>query len=210
MSSGTGSLLTLIPGRPASEYPAGELWDHTDHLDELWQARKRYNREYGFCLFTAEVVTMLAEMLAGKKVLEAGSGSGWLSEQLGHQGVDILASDWTDYRVAERGRGYAIENVFRLDHHCDSTDLLPGEFDAVILVWPNLDTPFGDRVLEAMRAGQLVFFEGEGRGGCTASDEFFDRLDRDFLAMPAETDRLNSGHRTLPGLYDEWQIALKK
>jgi 2-polyprenyl-3-methyl-5-hydroxy-6-metoxy-1,4-benzoquinol methylase len=72
----------LFPGLPAASYPSDDMLEESDELDVLYRQRKRYNREYGFCLFTAECVVTLAALCKGKKVLEAGSGSGWLAQQL--------------------------------------------------------------------------------------------------------------------------------
>ncbi|MFZ1548707.1 MAG: hypothetical protein WAT12_16715 [Candidatus Nitrotoga sp.] len=39
--------------------------------------------------------------------------------------------------------GHPMRSVFRLDHYGDIVALLPSSFDMLMLVWPNLDTPFG-------------------------------------------------------------------
>ena len=66
----------LLPGLPAASYYSGDILDEQDEFDVLYHQRKRYNREFGFCLFTAECVSTLVALCKGKKVLEAGSGSG--------------------------------------------------------------------------------------------------------------------------------------
>ena len=103
-----------------------------------------------------------------------------------------------------------MRSAFRLDHYGDAVALLPGSFDLVLLVWPNHDTPFGDKVAHAMRSGQIMILEGEGKGGNTATEEFFDVLSADFERLGAETLALNEHHRTFPGLHDRWQIMRKK
>ena len=201
----------LLPGLPASSYHSGDLLDQPEQLCVLWHQRKRYNRQFGFCLFTAECISFLAALCKGKKVLEAGSGSGWLADQLAQLGIEITAADWTDYRQPrDKKHGYPIQSVFRLDHHGDAVALLPGGFDVVLLVWPNLDTPFGEQVAHTMRSGQILILEGEGKGGNTATEEFFDVLSADFERLDAETLALNEHHRTFPGLHDRWQILRKK
>lgn len=201
----------LLPGLPAASYSSGDLLDEQDKFDVIYHQRKLYNREFGFCLFTAECVSTLAALCKGKKVLEAGSGSGWLADQLAQQGIEITAADWTDYRQPrDTKRGYPMRSVFRLDHHGDAVALLPGNFDVVLLVWPNLNTLFGEQVAHSMRSGQVMILEGEEKGGSTATDEFFDVLSADFERLDAETLALNEHHRTFPGLHDRWQILRKK
>ncbi len=111
VSEATTSAPSLTPGLPASKYPADELWQISDQTELLYAQRKRFLAEIGFCLITAEVIDALAALLAGKKVLEAGSGSGWLAASLGERGINIVAADWTDYRTADRSskRGYRAE-----------------------------------------------------------------------------------------------------
>ena len=201
----------LLPGLPAASYASGDLLDQSDEYDVLYHQRKRYNREFGFCLFTAECICSLAALCKDKKVFEAGSGSGWLADQLAQQGIAITAADWADYRQArDKKRGYPMRSVFRLDHHGDAVALLPGSFDMVLLVWPNLGTPFGEQVAHAMRSGQVMILEGEEKGGSTATEEFFDVLSADFERLNAETQALNEHHRRFPGLHDRWQILRKK
>ncbi len=80
----------------------------------------------------------------------------------------------------------------------------------VLLVWPNLDTPFGERVAHAMCSGQVMILEGEEKGGCTATDEFFDVLSADFELLDVEALALNEHFRAFAGLHDRWQILRKK
>ena len=201
----------VLPGLPAASYCSDELLDQPEQYEALCFQRRRYKQEFGFCLFTAECIFSLAALCKGKRVLEAGSGSGWLADQLAQQGIAITAADWTDYRQPrDKKRGYPMRSVFRLDHHGDAVALLPGSFDVVLLVWPNLGTPFGEQVAHAMRSGQVMILEGEEKGGSTATDEFFDVLSADFERLDAETLALNELHRTFPGLHDRWQILRKK
>ncbi len=200
----------VFPGLPAVAYCSGARLDQAVHFDVLCFQRRRYRRDFGFCLITAECLLLLAALCKGKKILEAGSGSGWIADQLAQRGVDITAADWTDYRQScDKTRGYPIRSVFRLDHHGDAVALLPGCFDIVLLVWPNLGTPFGEHVAQAMCSGQILIFEGETEGGCTASDEFFNVLSTDFEFLNVESNALNQHHRTFPGLQDQWQILRK-
>jgi len=201
----------LLPGLPVASYPSDDMLEESDELDVLYRQRKRYNREFGFCLFTAECVLTLAALCKGKKVLEAGSGSGWLAQQLAQREIAITAADWTDYRQPRNTtRGYPMQTVFRLDHHGNAVTLLPGNFDMVLLIWPNLGTQFGEQVARAMSSGQIMILEGEEKGGNTATDEFFDVLSADFERLDAETLALNKHHRTFPSLYDRWYVLRKK
>jgi len=78
-----------------------------------------------------------------------------------------------------------MRSVYRLDHHGEAVSLLPCNFDVLLLVWPNLGTPFGEQVAHAMRSGQIMILEGEEKGGNTATEEFSDVLSADFERLDA-------------------------
>lgn len=193
----------LAPGLPKSEY----LFLSRNIISSM-NLRNQYIADYGFCLFTAEVLAALKRYLVGKKVLEAGSGSGWLADWLANNGVDIQAADRADYRVVRDS--YPMRKVYRLDHHGDVVDLLPGEFDVVILVWPNYNTDFGAKVIKAMKPGQVLIFEGEGPGGCTADDAFFDLFDSEFTERSLQSKVLNLHHKMFDGIHDQWSVLVKR
>lgn len=200
----------LLPGLPASSYLTDNPLTSMEEIERFYFQRRRYIREFGFCLFTAECIDALTALCDGKSALEAGSGSGWLAEQLSRRGVEIVAADWTDYRqLDDNSIGYPIRAVFRLDYHGDAVVLLPGQFDIVLLVYPNLDKPFAMNIANAMKPGQVLVFEGEGKGGCTANDEFFEAFNTNFELLYDETAALNKHHRTFPGVSDRW-TALRK
>ena len=200
----------VLPGLPAASYYSDDLLNQPEQFDAISSQRRRYRREFGFCLFTAECILFLAVLCKDKKVLEAGSGSGWLADQLAQREVQITAADCTDYRQSgARIRGYPMRSVFRLDHYGDAVALLPGCFDVVLLVWPNFNKPFAEHIALAMRPGQIMIFEGEKKGGCTATDAFFNLLSTSFECLTVETRVLNEHHRAFPGLHDQWQILRK-
>lgn len=200
----------LLPGLPAAAYYSGEILDQPERCEMLYYQRKRYIREFGFCLFTREIVAELASICEGKRVMEAGCGTGWLASRLAQQGVDMTAVDWTDYRLPpDENRGYPMQTVYRLDHHGDATVLLPGNFDVVLLIWPNHHTPFGEQIARAMKPGQMLILASEEKGGRMATDAFFDVLNRDFEYLDVEAGQLNEHHRTFPGLYDRWHVLRK-
>lgn len=170
-------------------------------------ARTRHRAKHGYVYVTQEQATLMAKLLQGKRCLEVAAGTGWLSHLLLDKGVDVLASDMGGDSFA----GYEMQHVWQRHHEGDSLSLLPGEFDAVILTWPAYDAPFGHQVLQAMRAGQVLFFEGEGKGGCTADDAFFETLEdaQQWRKKQAWTQQLNEHHLHFSGLHDRWSVWQK-
>ena len=170
-------------------------------------ARTRHRAKHGYVYVTQEQAILMAKLLQGKRCLEVAAGTGWLSHLLLDKGVDVLASDMGGDSFA----GYEMQHVWQRHHEGDSLSLLPGEFDAVILTWPAYDAPFGHQVLQAMRAGQVLFFEGEGKGGCTADDAFFETLEdaQQWRKKQAWTQQLNEHHLHFSGLHDRWSVWQK-
>lgn len=177
------------------------------HLHES-RLRDRYIAAYGFALLSAETLGVLAQLLAALNVLEVGAGSGYLSHALCALGVSVQASERGDDSA---GR-YGIRTVWQRDHEGDSAVLLPGEFEAVLMSWPPHRSPFASRIAHAMRCGQLLVYEGEGAGGCTADAAFFETVgdNRLFERLTEVEQRLNAGHLQFSCMHDRWFVYRKR
>jgi 16S rRNA G966 N2-methylase RsmD len=141
--------------------------------------RDKHIKEYGFPILTKECLDTLSDFLKSKKCLDAGAGSGYLSYFLDQRGVVVTASE-----KFISGNGYGFKKIWKNDHAGDSLDLLPGDFDAVLLAWPPYESEFGMNVLTKMTKGQLLVYQGEGMGGCTGNDEMHESLKNDSLWEP--------------------------
>lgn len=200
----------LAPFQPYESYRHALGRDNDQMFFGLaeFSARDAFIENYGFVLVTQEVLSSLCELLRGRRVLDAGCGSGYLAHALGQRGIDVLAVDHCDYRQSEDAASFPMRQVWRLDLQADAVSLLPGDFDAVMLSWPDYSSSFGTRVLEAMRPGQLLVYQGEGRGGCTADDAFhsalFDTLR--WAVCREESQALNTRHFQFLAVHDRWHV----
>jgi len=69
-----------------------------------------------------------------------------------------------------------------------------------------------------MSPGQTLIYQGEGRGGCTADDAFFQHLESvheetgESLWIPLQSlsQRLNECHFRFSGMHDRWQVWEKQ
>jgi SAM-dependent methyltransferase len=163
--------------------------------------QEEYRSRFGFPLVTAETLNELSKLLAGKRVLDAGSGTGFLSHALSERGISVFAVD-------DESADYGFSTVFRRDATVDAPNFLPEEFDAVILSWPCRATDFAYRVASSMRPGTTLVYEGEGPGAATAGDDFF-RLTGQWPRQSSANAALNSGHMRFPGLNDRWDVMTK-
>ncbi len=171
------------------------------------RARDRYIQDYGFVALSRETIDTLAKLFGKGSVLEAGAGTGFLAQRLHERGVNVTASDFGD----ERAANFGFRKVYRRDHVGDSVDLLPGEFTHVLLAWPPYCDPFAARVAQAMVAGQVLVFQGEGPSGCTADGTFFEALEdaSTWQPMPNWNTRLAKHHLQFTGIHDHWQVFRK-
>jgi len=195
-------------------------WPQSDYVSTTWDLHywlfELYKYQYGFFLPTEELMDRLVTILGHEisssvRVLEAGSGSGFMSKELCRRGLDTFAVDRCDYENKEREFGYPMINMYQRDALGDAVDYVTPEFGAVLLVWPPYDKPFAFDIAKAMHPGQLLIFEGEGEGGCAADDKFFEYVTDSSIwtQLKSLSDHLDEVHVTFAPQHDHWQIWRK-
>lgn len=209
----------LHPFRTVAEYEEMGIWRwnscdakwlDVEQIEGQFVLRRQFRRDFGYVVASAEVITALAELLRNSGlVLDAGCGSGYLSKELACMGVPTFAVDCCDFRAARPvGCGYPINAVYQLDALGDAASFVSSRFGAVLLTWPPYEKPFALKVAQAMLPGQLLVYEGEAAGGCTADTAFFAFMNDSTLweLLPAASSRLNAVHVTLDTLHDHWAV----
>jgi hypothetical protein len=166
--------------------------------------RHGYIQAFGFSIITSEELSALQRMLHGKRLLEVGAGSGYISRLLADSGADVTASEmggWSSY-------GEAGANPYRRDHEGDSVGMVSSEFDAVLMAWPPLGKQFAAEVARRMSSGQTLFHLGEGAGGCTGNATFYEELadGSKWVRMEQECEDLNAAHLCFDGIRDHWRV----
>jgi hypothetical protein len=147
-----------------------EILDHEPGWSIAFhQARDRCIFEYGFGVPDDEALRLVAEYAP---IVEIGAGTGYWAAQLRDRDVDVHAYD---AGVEDRWnqRHYPVE---RRDHR------VVEEYSnrALLIVWPSYTGGWAREALDLYR-GDTVIYVGEHRGGCCATDEFFDALERDWF-----------------------------
>lgn len=194
------------PLLPCDAYPARGLGAGLLSFGFM-MARDRYVSEYGFVLLTRECVDALAELLAGKAVLEVGAGTGFLAHCLAEKGINVVAQDQASPGEAST---YFFQKKWKLDHIGPFQDTLSTLYGAVVMTWPCMGTSFAFDVATRMARGQLLIYEGEGPGGCTASGAFFNYVrGPDWAVEEQATYLLNQHHRQFPAIHDRWMVFKK-
>lgn len=127
---------------------------------------------YSWSICSPGDITWLKEILAGRGVVEAGAGGGYWAWQMEQAGISIAAYEPNE---PGPGNGYARRTW---------TTILPGDHSvpgrhpdrALFLCWPSYADGWAAQAL-ACYTGDLLIYAGEGEGGCTADDSFFELLD---------------------------------
>lgn len=163
--------------------------------------RSKFIPNYGFVILPTETISLLAEILKGKKALDVGAGAGYLSNLLALRGVDITAIDNFSY-LEKQGYYFAGTNKNIINQ--DVKDHPVEKYDVVILSWPH----DGMETLNKMVSGQILIYQGESCGGCTGSEEFHDVINDESQFLEIKHD-LNKYHLQFDGIHDNWYFYRK-
>jgi hypothetical protein len=167
---------------------------------DWYEQREQHRKQFGFVRVSPEIAASLKPYCLGR-VVEVMSGTGHLAAGLRAAGVTLRATDnfswhkkcgwektWTD-----------VDPVDAVEAAQDA--------DTVIMVWPYMD-PVAYRAAMAMKLGASLLYCGEGQGGCTASDEFFNLVGM-WTVDEKFADAVNKYHESWEGLHDRWERFTK-
>lgn len=169
--------------------------------------RDDYINRYGFYLVSEDFLEKSVKLFGNKKILEVGAGSGFLSSCLEYNGLDIIA---TDKQIENNPYGFNNKNQKLIE--VDSIQFLKenkNNFDVILMSWPDYSSNFADTILKHMKADQILIYIGESYGGCTANDNFFDRLEKSTILLENETLEFKNSSFSWFGIHDKVRIYQK-
>lgn len=169
----------------------------------IFEFRTKYIHKYGFYILTKESFDNIVEICEGKKCIEVGCGTGFLSANLVNAGISCDAVD-----NKSRKYGFEEDYVEVIEYDCTKIDFL--DYDVVIMCWPCYKSDHAYQILKNMHPGQILIYQGEGHGGCCADDQFFDHLSENFDEDEDSSDAINKNHVQFPGIHDFWTVTRKK
>lgn len=127
--------------------------------------RSQYIAEFGFSVPTPGLIARLASL---GPILEVGAGTGYLARLIHNAGGDIIA---TDPNSEPMNRTWF--DLLPLNAQ-EAIAQLPNRL--LLSSWPSLGETWLTEAVLALPAGTPLIVIGEGPGGCTASDCFFDLI----------------------------------
>lgn len=186
--------------------------------------RSVYVKNISWTIITRELVQdfmRVCKQLGVTTLVDAGCGHGVLAYVLREKGlaVDAINASKDSYHEVQRPWSEVIKG--------DAVEFLKenaSKYHGVILSWPPYNESFGFNVTKAMSSGQLLFFCGEGAGGCTgdkylygAFGDWYDWEDKKAPAPPVEfdllkeeTELLNHHMLQFDGIHDRWMVYVKR
>ena len=145
--------------------------------------RPELARRYAWAIPNDEAIHAIAEVAAGRGIVEVGAGTGYWAALLMQAGVDVIA---TDVAPPEPDGGKE-HNVWHAEaetwvevHRVDAVEAAANCGDRVLfLCWP---PQINEMAADAVRAytGDTVVYVGEWTNGVTATPAFRELIDADW------------------------------
>jgi len=166
-------------------------WLGMDYRHRGFDPKLRLDRfefccKYSWAVPDPDSVSFVAQYLAPKAV-EMGAGTGYWAWMLAQLGIDVIAYDNAppDKVFTNAWHSPYVPGTYRFSHQAMPTyypvreahtsKLQEHPDRALFLCWPPYGDPMAAECLQSYQGCRLVFI-GEGEGGCTGDDTFFEIL----------------------------------
>lgn len=157
---------------------------------------------FGFVTPTLEWAIAMKQVIGDKTVLEVGAGTGLVAKYLHEAGVNIISTDDYSWHKKDSFHWKSYYPVENLDFR---GAIRKYKADFLLTCWAMYESPMAREAAELFTElnpeGKILYI-GEGRGGCTASDDFFNGIEvLDYL------EDVNTVYPQWFGLHDEcWLV----
>jgi hypothetical protein len=165
--------------------------------------------EHAFVAYNHEMLVALKKFCDKKKmkvVHEICCGTGWFSHWMKKYGIPLKKAidnkTWSTYKLENKFLPIVTqEDAVRFVKSA-------GDADMFVLSWPYMD-PVAHMVWNAMKPGQYLLYIGEGYGGCTANDGFFDATGAHQVTNDKDFNKVEKAFLQFNGLHDRPELYLK-
>jgi hypothetical protein len=155
-------------------YFSSEPYDPKSVMED-WEKRDNFRSGTSWHLPSQNIIDSIVKY---GPILSVGAGFGYTESLAKSQGADIISTDISpdkDNKWCHKGK-----------YHCEVEKLSAIEAIQkypdrnVFMAWPPYDHPMAYEVVSEMKIGNYLIYIGEGHGGCTGDDRFFENLYEEF------------------------------
>jgi len=142
-------------------------------LFNSYELRNELVPKYSFAVPNQEALDEIKNL--GVKIIEIGAGTGYWAHMLNQNGVDIICFDKYSTTYS-----HGPWQKYWFNVESGGPEKIKDYPDRVLfLCWPDYGNKMATKCLKSYK-GEYVIYIGESHGGCTADEEFFDVIERDF------------------------------
>ena len=165
---------------------------------EIIEKREEYRTSVSWHIPNRDLIECL---LRFGPIISVGSGYAYTESIAKSSGCDIIATDLSD----PENNGWCRDGKNQMDvikmSAKEAINLYPER--NVFMAWPPYDNPMAYEAVKSIKEGNFLIYIGEGGGGCTGDDDFFEYLYDNFKIVE-EIDI-----KSWSGIYDNCTIYIK-
>ena len=184
-----------------------KILDETDYLKaldhfsmdiKLYKDKDNFRTKVSWHVPTVSLISLLVK---SGPIVSVGCGNAFTESQAISQGADIICTDLTPPPNL-----WCPETAYTNVEQISAEDAVEKYNDrTVFMAWPPYNTSMAYDVVQKMKSGQKLIYIGEGDGGCTGDDNFFNSLYDDFESLDHDINI-----KRWVGIYDYVKIFIKK
>jgi hypothetical protein len=162
-------------------------------------ARDAFVENFSWAVPSSKAIREICNFAAGELILEVGAGICFWAFLIRKAGNCIIASDNLSSHESTTDNSF-IPEMFVMD---GVQAVQTHKTNVLFMCWPGFEDPMAVDSLRAFTGDKFIYI-GEDRGGCTANDEFFDLLDKDWSKVA------NIDIPSWFGIYDSLSFYVRK
>lgn len=195
-----------IPERLPSRIAGGTPWIGMDTGTDFFSSSITHSAALDsgyYAKITERFAGNLAEKIGKDSIiLDPMAGKGYFVKAMREQGIKTIGSDDKSWKTANPGEDNGIENISAID----SLKKYGNKIDHLVVSWAPYESDIDDKLYEIVKKDYphiTLINIGEGMGGCTGSEKFWDNLDEDNENGLIEMDSNDQyGYETTSVLHD--------
>lgn len=172
-----------------------------------WHLREKYIEMGMFGFVSWRWVNPLAEWIGNRKCLEVMAGRGWLSYALQQKGIDVKATDNFSWHQGHLKKWKeTVTDVENIDA-VEAVETYGADIDFLLISWAYMDDT-AYRVIEKLHEvnpDAKIIYIGEGYGGCTANNSFFDHIEE--ITHVKGFNKASEKFQSWWGIHDRLQLG---